>query len=625
MDKTQRIHLKAIISILGILLLLILFGTAALIGLLKKEPEHIPVVRKLTNVWVMEVEENCIIVYENGEEHTYLTADGYTPMKECREQVADITLTDDRVSQIYCKIHKVNGKVLSVDETGVTVEGIGYLPFAEDWKGYQLYGTLAMSSHSDIMIGYDFADFVVEDQTICGVLLVKEEAMEYIRVLIMAGDYQAQLHDTLEVTCDTDYMIEYGPYEARVQEMHSAGEITSITADSDRFQSERIRIVPSVLTGKVILNSVSRSQGVPAYRGTMEVLRTEQGLAVINEVALEEYLYSVVPSEMPSSYPTEALKAQAICARTYAYRHMLHAGIARYGAHVDDSTGYQVYNNINEQEATTSAVKETYGQMLLEDDGVTPAQTFFYSTSCGIGTDPSIWQLEEADELTYLTPQPISHQEVEDREEDGAFQALALMEENNFAEFIYAKDEDHYEVSEGWYRWDYTVAELDAELIRDRLIQRYEANPKRVLTLVGEDRYESRPVKEWNSVKELYIAKRGLGGVAGELVIVTEKDTYKVLTEYNIRYVLCDTASQVELQNGSQVKAGSLLPSGYIVLNVVKEKENVTGYRIHGGGYGHGVGMSQNGAKHMASDAMTASDILTFFYQGCIVRNIYGS
>ena len=51
---------------------------------------------------------------------------------------------------------------------------------------------------------------------------------------------------------------------------------------------------------------------------------------MVNELPLEEYLYSVVPSEMPASYPLEALKAQAICARTYAYGHMLRAGYPRY-------------------------------------------------------------------------------------------------------------------------------------------------------------------------------------------------------------------------------------------------------------------------------------------------------
>lgn len=126
---------------------------------------------------------------------------------------------------------------------------------------------------------------------------------------------------------------------------------------------------------------------------------------MVNELPLEEYLYSVVPSEMPASYPLEALKAQAICARTYAYGHMSRAGYPRYGAHVDDSTSYQVYNNITEADSATTAVKETYGQMILTDEG-TVANTYYYSTSCGVGTTANVWKTAEAEALDYLKKRP---------------------------------------------------------------------------------------------------------------------------------------------------------------------------------------------------------------------------
>ena len=78
----------------------------------------------------------------------------------------------------------------------------------------------------------------------------------------------------------------------------------------------------------------------------------------------------------------EALKAQAVCARTYAFRYILHAGLAQYGAHLDDTTSYQVYHNIAEQAATTTAVKETDGMMLYYQDEL--ADNYYYSTSCGV-------------------------------------------------------------------------------------------------------------------------------------------------------------------------------------------------------------------------------------------------
>ncbi len=625
MDKSQRIQFKSMICILGIMLLVILFGTAMILISMKKDPVHIPVVRELPNVWVMEVGDSFITVFEDGNERTYLLAEGYTPMQECREQVADITLTDDRVSQICCKIHKINGRVLAADENGVEIEGVGYLLFTPDVRGYRLYDTLVMSHYSDLKIGYDFADFVIENQKICGILQVKEAAMKSIRVLIRTNDFKSVLHDTLEISCDTDYIIEYGPYGERMNEYHRAGEVCEIHRDRELFLSNRIRIVPAVLTGKVILNSVSRNQGTPAYRGIIEVLRTEDGLAVVNEVTLEEYLYSVVPSEMPSSYPAEALKAQAISARTYAYRRMLHAGLAKYGAHVDDSTGYQVYNNIPEQEATTTAVKETYGQILFEPGGNMPAEIYYYSTSCGMGTDGDIWNTEPGESPDYLIPRPISRMNDWDNREDTDLMAESLKEEDAFRKFILSKNEKDYEVSEHGYRWSYTVSMLDTELLCERLSQRYKVNPERVLTLNEEGEFESKPLGDWNSVLSMKVASRGAGGVVSELIIETDEDTYKVLTEYNIRYVLCDTFSKVKRQNGGLVDAATLVPSGYFVMDQVKEGDLVTGYVLHGGGYGHGVGMSQNGAKHMAADGMTAAQILTFFYQGCLIQGIYQS
>ena len=79
------------------------------------------------------------------------------------------------------------------------------------------------------------------------------------------------------------------------------GQGRTLSYDSAYFETDRIYVVPDVLTGKVTLRSCNRSQGIPSYRGTMEFLRTEDGIVAVNEVLLEEYLYSVVPSEMPAT------------------------------------------------------------------------------------------------------------------------------------------------------------------------------------------------------------------------------------------------------------------------------------------------------------------------------------
>lgn len=613
LSKSQRMQLKALSCILGIALLLILLVCRLLSAILQWiEPE--PVIRNLYNVWIMETGENHLKVFEEGFEKVYECEEGVMIPEEAREQVADIVLSDEKVAQVQVKSHKINGKVLAVDSEGIELEGVGKYVLTERVKGYRLYDTLTMCTGQDLLIGYDFADFVLEDGKICAILMVKEEVMEYIRVLIKSGDYKAMLHDNLTITSDTDYTICYDSGGQTVEELHQAGEVCEIDENSQWLNEGRIRIVPSVLTGKVILQNVSRNQGIPAYRGTIEVMNTGKGLAVINEVLLEEYLYSVVPSEMPASYPAEALNAQAVCARTYAYKHMLHAGLPKYGAHVDDSTGYQVYNNIAEQEAATTAVKETYGQILFWEEGDAPADTYYYSTSCGVGSDADVWSVESGGSPAYLTSHLINRTEMA---------KMDLTREEDFARFICSKNVDDYEVSESWYRWQYEKESIDSDTICQRLKERYQANPSGILTLQEDGTYKSEDVKAWNHILNLEITERGAGGVAKELLLTTDKETYLIFTEYNIRYILCDGETKVFRQDGSQASVPTLLPSGFFLLETVKEKENVVGYYLTGGGYGHGVGMSQNGARNMAAQGRTAEEILTFFYRGCLLQNIY--
>ncbi len=645
LNKEQRIQMKALICILGLILLIILFLGRFLVILSQRNSErkqeiHIPVIELLTNVWIMESDEKGILVYRDGKEERYaygiveeLSADNsvdtvlFAPSEEVREQIADIVLTDGAVTDIQVKSEKINGRILSADDTFVEVEGYGKLPLSSDYKGYRIYKTLTMCKSTDLHIGYDFADVVLEDGKICGLLMVKEESMEYIRVLIKATDYSGLLHEQVVLSSDSDFTVQYGTYDNLQQIQCQAGEEISIGLDSQYFTGDRITITPNVLTGKVLLKSVNRSQGIPSYRGHIELLRTEDGIAVMNQVLLEEYLYCVVPSEMPASYPEEALKAQAICARTYAYGHMLQAGYPQYGAHVDDSTSYQVYNNILEQESTTTAVKETYGQLLYTADG-NLAGTYYYSTSCGVGSDANVWKTEAAKEIDYLNAKSISHGEylsgeaLDEQTMSVENPGESLQNEENFAKFITTKNIDDFEVTEGWYRWTYQVKKLDVEQICGLLQKRYQVNKNLVLTWDGEE-YISKPIDNFEEILDLYVAKRGMGGIADELHIVTDKATYKVITEHNIRYVLNNGESKVVRQDGSEVASPTILPSAFFVLTISKEKENVVGYTLSGGGFGHGVGMSQNGAKNMAKSGYQAEDILLFFYDNCSVKNVY--
>jgi stage II sporulation protein D len=114
-----------------------------------------------------------------------------------------------------------------------------------------------------------------------------------------------------------------------------------------------------------------------AYRGQLHVSVVSGKLRAINVVGLEQYLYGVVPSEVPSAWPAEALKAQAVAARSYALSH-LQGGTFDLFSDVRS----QVYLGIpHEKPTTNAAVDATAGEVVMHGGKV--AKTFFFSTSGG--------------------------------------------------------------------------------------------------------------------------------------------------------------------------------------------------------------------------------------------------
>jgi len=330
---------------------------------------------------------------------------------------------------------------------------------------------------------------------------------------------------------------------------------------------------------------------------------------LINEVLLEEYLYAVVPSEMPGYYPLEALKAQAISARTYAYSKMLQCGLGSYGAHLDDSATYQVYNNIKENANTTIAVKETGGELLYTGEDL--AGTYYYSTSCGFGTDAAIWNANNVNTYPYLKAKEMTTGKAN-------FTLEEMQTEEGFEEFISKTDSSHFESEESWYRWSYKHDNI--EKVAEKLKSRLENYPNYVFTSLDGENWGHTALEEGFVITDIQVKRRGAGGTIEELLVTTDKGNFLVKNEYHIRAVVTDGEARAELQNDDSYACGNLLPSAFFMIELEKEGDEVSGIKLTGGGFGHGVGMSQNGARNLADLGYNAKDILEFYYEGCEVR-----
>lgn len=149
------------------------------------------------------------------------------------------------------------------------------------------------------------------------------------------------------------------------------------TNTNEEFYKKNLQVSSS--TGIQVLRKNNEAKS-HSYQGKLTVVVHDQGLMVINHVDIESYLRGVVPKESVSSWPLEALKAQTLAARSYAYYHMLSSKRTRWD--VDDTPRFQVYAGVSAATAKTDlAIKETLGEVLTHQGKVITA--FFHAYSGG--------------------------------------------------------------------------------------------------------------------------------------------------------------------------------------------------------------------------------------------------
>lgn len=375
-----------------------------------------------------------------------------------------------------------------------------------------------------------------------------------IRVLLMTDGYQYTTHPQVSVSASSGLTLSYGKKTEELEE----DSVLEIAPDDARFKKGKLRI--KAKKGKISVKSLNRGYGTPSYAGVLELFTTAEGIVMINELPVESYLCGVVPSEMPSAYELEALKAQAVCARSYAYRQMENYAYPEYKAHVNDSTSYQVYGNSKPAKSTTQAVKETKGEVVRYNGKI--ASTYYYSTSCGKTTSAEAWGTKPSDANSYL-------QSVEVKGEQG-----------------------DYEKELPWYRWE---AEIPIQTLSN---------------LIG-----LNTGTDVGTLESVEVVKTGPGGVALKIEAKGDKGTAVVETENKIRKALGGAGYVITRQDGTEADSSALLPSAFFTI----EKSGDT-FLIKGGGFGHGIGMSQNGANEMAKNGKDYKEILALFFQGVTIE-----
>ena len=333
-------------------------------------------------------------------------------------------------------------------------------------------------------------------------------------------------------------------------------------------------------------------KGKPAlYRGLIELKKSTKEynkFAIVNVLSLKNYLRGVVPNEMPTRFGLEALKSQTVAARNYAISPRLKAYEE---FDLCDSVACQVYFGANtEEELSDQAIEETNGIIALSNEDK-PILSLYSSKAWG---HTESYEYAFSDPQTKEFPSNSVHflTGVPDKPE---FIDLSI-EEN--AEKFYTSSPEAFDDLSPYYRWsrDWTKTELE-QVLASNLVKQ---------SKTGFVKPELNSEYDFGKLISIKPLLRGKSGKIAKLQIQTTKNTFIVEKELVIRR--------------SFTKDGKALPSANFVISYIDALTPV--FKFSGGGYGHGVGLSQWGAGKMGSLNYTFDEILQHYYQGTKLATI---
>jgi len=342
-----------------------------------------------------------------------------------------------------------------------------------------------------------------------------------------------------------------------------------------------------------------QSQERQRFTGDLECVETGNGLAAVNHIGIEDYLVSVISSEMNANAAFEMLKAQAVIARSWALRQKTckhKAGkclIETENMHLrwyeNDSHLYydlcaddhcQRYYGLSRagNPAVSRAVKETAGEVLMYKGELCDAR---YHKSCGGITEKYSTCWADID-FPYLQP-------VRDYDKAG----LHLPEgENEIKNFILS---DHPAFCNPRNMDSCSLNDFDAGIQSYRWQQEYSVGELSELVF-------KRSGMDFGEITELVSVHRGPSGRIDKLLIKGRRMEKTVGKELEIRKFLSET---------------HLYSSAFVV-----EKTDAK-FILKGAGWGHGVGLCQTGAAAMAAQGYNYKQILRHYYKGAEVRKNY--
>ncbi len=355
----------------------------------------------------------------------------------------------------------------------------------------------------------------------------------------------------------------------------------AVIFDGFRYNRDIVSISTPSQRVRVIEKLGADQESVRVYGGNLRLQPNAYGTyTLVNNVPIETYLRGVVPYEIGTGAPFTTIEAQAILARTYVLRNLRRFAVDDYELCAD--TQCQVYRGISgATEVTDRAIASTQGQVLTYGDELVDA---LYSSNVG-GVTAAFSDVWNGPDRPYLRPvvdSVVGSWNLEQR---------PLSDETNLKAFL-ALETGFNEETWDTFRWQ-----------EDATLEKIAQDLKTYLQA------RNHPQANLTRVERLVVTQRSASGRVQELQISTDVGLVTLHKDEVIRAIEAPLSLLFYTVGLYEPVPGSTTPQ-------------LKGYRFIGGGFGHGVGMSQTGAYNLGALGWSSDRILRFYYPGTQLQPI---
>ena len=432
------------------------------------------------------------------------------------------------------------------------------------------------------------------------------------RVGLTTSDLKKLVHRYADVSCLEPFTVSVLDEQGNVQSTlkMSPGEQIHVTAQKNvlnvspaKLPGLKVGSVISIAAGSaaLVVESVTRQGAAhsskPHYKGTLEIRAEKDQVRIILSTSLEDYIKGVLQSEIPASYHLEAIKAQAVAARTYA----LHPRIDHTNDACTVCDSYLCCQYFAGAQAISArhsqAIAETEGQILTYDGK--PILALFSSNAGGCTEDFQNCFSDPTTNAFPPTPLPYLKSALEKEFEPNR---SSLTEADLRA--IWA--DKSYSSADSWsshFRWHVQIKASSLEAEMHHQIELLCADPATAPFIVP------APSGKFGHINSFEITKRGRSGTAIELSIHTSSGAWMVKKELVIRSAFKNDDLKL-----------ARLSSAKLFFDHSKDALGLlASVSISGLGWGHGVGLQQTGAQGWALRGKNYEDILAHYFEHAFI------